>query len=89
MFEFGKTPNVDKKSFVLVVNEFWDCVEVVFVLLVGIGLDWFCVMFVKKRKMLSFQRKYCQNFVKNPCSCFGYRLSYNHLNEVILIGKKA
>ena len=29
MFELGKTPNVDKKSFVLVVNEFWDCVEVV------------------------------------------------------------
>ena len=45
MFELGKTPNVDKKSFVLVVNGFWDCV--------GLSieeycwLDWFCVMFVK------------------------------------------
>ena len=28
--------------------------------------------------------KFCQN----PCSCFGYRLSYNHSNEVILIGKE-
>ena len=38
--------------------------------------------------MLSFQRKCCQNFVKNPCSCFGYILSYNHPNEVIQIGKE-
>ena len=38
--------------------------------------------------MLSFQRKCCQNFVKNPCSCFGYRLSYNHPNQVIPIGKE-
>ena len=30
MFELGKTPNVDKKSFVLVVNEFWDCVGLSF-----------------------------------------------------------
>ena len=29
MFELEKTPNVDKNSFVLVVNEFLDCVEVV------------------------------------------------------------
>ena len=28
--------------------------------------------------------KICQN----PCSCFGYRVSYNHPNEVILIGKE-
>ena len=28
--------------------------------------------------------KICQN----PCSCFGYRLSYNHPNEVILIVKE-
>ena len=27
-------------------------------------------------------------FCKNPCSCFGYRLSYNHPNEVIPIGKE-
>ena len=28
--------------------------------------------------------KICQN----PCSCFGYRLSYNHPNEVIPIVKE-
>ena len=28
--------------------------------------------------------KICQNH----CSCFGYRLNYNHSNEVILIGKE-
>ena len=49
----------------------------------GIGLDWFGGVFVK-REMFCFQRKCCQN----PISCFGYRLSYNQLNEVILIGKE-
>ena len=28
--------------------------------------------------------KFCQN----PCSCFGYILSYNHPNEFIPIGKE-
>ena len=28
------------------------------------------------------------NFCKNSCFCFGYRLSYNHPNEVISIGKE-
>ena len=44
----------------------------------GIGLDWFGGLFVK-RGMFGFQ---------NPCSCFGYRLSYNQPNEVISIGKE-
>ena len=30
------------------------------------------------------QSKFCQD----PCSCFGYRLSYNHPNEVIPIVKE-
>ena len=30
VFELGKTPNVDKKSFVLVVNEFWGFVGLSF-----------------------------------------------------------
>ena len=46
----------------------------------GIGLDWFGGVFVKK-EMLS---KFCQN----SCSCFGYRLGYNQPNEVIIIGKE-
>ena len=36
MFELGKTPNVDKKSFVLVVNEFW----IVLKFFCIIGWDW-------------------------------------------------
>ena len=42
MFELGKTPNVDKKSFVLVVNEFWDCVEVVLYCWLGLVLCSVC-----------------------------------------------
>ena len=42
MFELGKTPNVDKKSFVLVVNEFWDCVEVVLYCWFGLVLYSVC-----------------------------------------------
>ena len=42
MFELGKTPNVDKKSFVLVVNEFWDCVEIVLYCWLGLVLDIVC-----------------------------------------------
>ena len=78
---------MDKKNFVLVVNEFWGCVGLSFE--EYCWLDWFCVMFVK-REMLGFQRRCCQNFVKSqdPYSCFGYRLSYNHPNEVILIDKE-
>ena len=30
MFELGKTLNVDKKSFVLAINEFWGCVGLSF-----------------------------------------------------------
>ena len=45
MFELGKTPNVDKKSFVLVVNEFWGCVGLSFE--EYCWLDEFYVMFVK------------------------------------------
>ena len=80
MFELGKTPNVDKKSFVLVVNEFWDCVEVVlyfwlglvwigFVFLVGIGLDWFCVVFVK-RENVEFSKETLSKFCKKPLLLF-------------------
>ena len=34
VFELEKTPNVDKKSFVLVVNEFWGCV--------GLSFEYYC-----------------------------------------------
>ena len=42
MFELGKTQNVDKKSFVLVVNEFLDCVEVVLYYWLGLVLCSVC-----------------------------------------------
>ena len=82
MFELGKTPNVDNKSFVLVVNEFWDCVEVVLYCWLGlfwIGLDWFCIVFVK-RENVKFSKEMLSKFCKTPLFCFGYRLSYNHPN---------
>ena len=47
----------------LVVNEFLDCVEVFFVLLVGIGLDWFCVVFVKKENV-EFSKEMLSKFYK-------------------------
>ena len=58
MFELGKTSNVDKKSFVLVVNEFWGCVGLIFE-----DWNWFGGVIVKT-EMFSFQMKCCQNFVK-------------------------
>ena len=69
---------MDKKEFCfgckLVLGLCWVKFRRVF--LVGLVLCNVC-----KREMLS---KFCQD----PYSCFGYRLSYNHPNEVILIGKE-
>ena len=65
MFELGKTPNVDKKSFVLVVNEFWDCVEVV----LYCWLEWFCVVFVK-RENVEFSKEMLSKFCKKPVFLF-------------------
>ena len=41
-----------------------------------------------KRENVGFLKEMLSKFCKNPCSCFGYRLSYNHPNEVIPIGKE-
>ena len=43
---------------------------------------------VVKRRMLGFSKEMLSKICQNLCSCFGYRLSYNHLNEVIPIGKE-
>ena len=59
MFELGKTPNVDKKSFVLVVNEF----GIVLRLFCIVGWDWFCVMFVKKENV-EFSKEMLSKFCK-------------------------
>ena len=55
--------------------------------IVYIGLDWFGGVF-GKRENVGFSKKMLLKFCQDPCSCFSYRLSYNHPNEVILIGKK-
>ena len=56
-------------------------------MLVGIFLDWFCVVFVK-RENVEFSEEMLSIFFKNPYYCFGYRLNYNYPNEVIKIGKE-
>ena len=56
-------------------------------MLVGIGLDWFCIVFLK-RENVEFSKEMLSKFYKQTPIFFGYILSYNHPNEVILIGKE-
>ena len=65
MSELGKTPNVDKKSFVLVVNEF----GIVLRLFCIIGWDWFGVVFVK-RENVEFSKEMLSKFCKKPMFFF-------------------
>ena len=56
-----------------------------------VGWDWFGLVLCsvcKKGKCLVFKGNAVKIFVKNSCSYFGYRLSYNYPNEVIPIVKK-
>ena len=41
-----------------------------------------------KRENVGFSKEMLSKFCQYPCSCFDYRLSYNHQNEVILIDKE-
>ena len=50
-------------------------------------LDWFGGVFVK-RENVEFSKEMLSKFCQDPCSCFAYRLSYNHPNEVIQIGNE-
>ena len=43
---------------------------------------------VCKKGTVGFSKELLSNFFKNPCSCFDYRLSYNHQTEVIQIDKE-
>ena len=45
-------------------------------------------MNVCKREMFGFPKEMLSKICQNPCSCFGYRLSYNNPNEVIKIVKE-
>ena len=80
-----KTPNVYKKSFVLVVNEFWGYVRLSFEEYYWLVLVWGSGC---KKRNVWFSKEMLSKFCQNPCSCCGYRLSYNHPNEVIPIGKE-
>ena len=54
--------------------------------------DWYWVGLVLrnvcKEGNVEFLKEMLSKFCQNPYSCFGYRLSYNHLNGVILIVKE-
>ena len=41
----------------------------------------------KKKENVGFSKEMLSKFCKNLYFCFGYRLSYNHPNEVISIVK--
>ena len=45
-------------------------------------------MSVCKKGNVWFSNEMLSKICQNPCSYFGYRLSYNHPNEVIPIGKE-
>ena len=44
-------------------------------------------MNVCKKGNVGFSKDLLSKIYQNPCSCFGYMLSYNHPNELIPIGK--
>ena len=53
-----------------------------------VGWYWFGLDLrnVCKKENVGFSKELLSKICQNPCSCFGYRLSYNHPNEVIQIG---
>ena len=52
--------------------------------------DWFGLVLRNgcKKENVRFSKEMLSKIYQNPCSCFGYRLSYNHPNGVILIGEE-
>ena len=53
--------------------------------------DWFGLISFEKflyKGNYEVSKELLSNFFQKPCSCFGYRLSYNHPNGVIPIGKE-
>ena len=67
--------------FVLVVNKFGGCSKLCLVVLIGFE------KFLYKGNC-EVSKELLPNFFQKPCSGFGYRLSYNHPNGVIAIGKE-
>ena len=58
-----------------------------------IGCKWFWYWFglvwrsIYKKGNVWFSKEMLSTIYQNPCSYFGYRLSYNQPNEVLPIGK--
>ena len=52
--------------------------------------DWFGLVLRNgcKKENVGFSKEMLSKICQNLCSCFGYKLSYNHPNEVILIVKE-
>ena len=52
--------------------------------------DWFGLVWRNacKKENVGFSKEMLSKIYQNSCSCFFYRLSYNHPNEVILIFKE-
>ena len=52
--------------------------------------DWFGLVLMNFciKEMMKFQRSCYQFFFQNPCFCFDYKLSYNHPNSVIPVGRE-
>ena len=60
------------------------------VLKIIVGWYWFGLVWRSgcKKRNVWFSKEMLSKFCQNPCSCCGYRLSYNLPNEVIPIGKE-
>ena len=44
--------------------------------------DWFGLVLMNgcKKENVGFSKEMLSKFYQNPCSCFGYKLSYNYSN---------
>ena len=82
VFGFNKTQNVVQKCSWMVLVHFEDDFHC---------FDWLGLVLRNgcKKENVGFLKEMLSKICQNPCSCFGYRLSYNHSNEVILIGKES
>ena len=82
---------MDKKSFVLVVNEFWGCVGLSFE--EYCWLDWFCVMFVKGKCDAPFPRGHVDHRKPAENLCVLYHETHtsilikNLTNYIIIVQK--
>ena len=50
------------------------------VLYYWLGLVWIGLEECLQKGNVGFSKEMLSKFCQNPCSCFGYRLSYNHSN---------